>query len=108
MGRCVVLSSVPCTPLLLATCRSRQSTKNCITRGLAPRPGNQVICVRFLSPTPPLSYTLALTSTMFAEPVLLSGAHSPLKGVSFVPTQVLTTRPNPSYTVRLIVPVGAS
>ena len=43
------------TPSLLATTRSRQSKKFCVTRGMALPPGNAAVCVRLLSPTPPLS-----------------------------------------------------
>jgi hypothetical protein len=43
---------------------------------------------------------------MFAGAVLLLGSHSPEVGVSLVLTHTLTTRPWPSRTVRVIVPVG--
>ncbi len=42
---------------------------------------------------PPLSDWNDSVSTLLLEPVLFDGLHSPLVGVSYVPTHTLTSRP---------------
>src|SRR5207237_9565527 len=64
-----------------------------------------VVFVRYPSPRPPESYSFSLTFTR-SVPAVLVGLHSPVVGVSSRPIHVLTSRPWPSYTMRVMVPVG--